>query len=367
MITIVIPTLNRSDFVIRTLRYYAEAGFTGSIIVGDSSGPEHRLRLEAFVAGIRGRLEVTLFSCPELNDRETLHRLATMVQTPYVAFIGDDDFLVVPGLQACAHFLDAHPDFVAANGLGWAFTVASARGLEGVYGKLEITESYPQPEFLQAGPVERFAAHMADYRVTLFSLHRAAAWREMWHSVLPFDDRAFGAELLPSVMSPVLGRTKHLDCLYLLRQSHPRRYQLPNAGSWLSNPRWRRNYMLFRDLLAERLSASARLSVAEAAELVEGAFVRGYLAHFPERDRYFPSAAASSQPGEPAAVGMPRRILRRLYWEARTALSRRSRAASAKAAMARLRDDWLEPGSEHHAAFAPVHRIIANPPTRVDA
>ena len=371
--------MNRSDFIVRALRYYAESGFEGKIIVGDSSGPEHRARLEAFLASNRRRLDIAHVSCPELNDRQTMHRLASMVNTPYVAFTGDDDFLVTSGLEACACFLDANPDFVAANGLGWVFTVDSAPGLDSVYGRIELTERYPQPEFLQDTAAERFAAYMADYQLTLFSLHRASAWRDMWRDVLSLDDRSFGAELLVCTISPVLGRMKHLDCLYVLRQTHPRRYSLPPVASWVANPRWRHNYTLFRDLLAERLRAAAPLSVDEAAAFVEGAFEKGYLSRFSERE---PGAAArqvqlaaahSPAPG----IGMFRRLARSIPGArpAFRALANAYRAIRVRSESPRQPDlappgfasplrEWLRPGSEHFAAFEPVHRIVSNPQTR---
>ena len=348
MITIIIPTLNRADFVVRTLSYYAATGFSGAILVGDSSIPEQATRLEAYVKRIRDRLNVAYVACPGMSDKETLHRLSTMVETRYATLIGDDDFLVVPGLEACAAFLDANPDFAGANGLAWAFTVEpSSPGTGEVYGRMDVFDAYPQPEFPQPGAAQRFAAHMANYRATLFTLHRAEVWREMWADVLALDDRAFGAELLPSVLSPILGRTKHLDRMYLLRQSHGRRYLLPSASDWMAQPRWQANYERFRELLAERLRARDERPAGDLDAFIRQAFEGGYLSRFRSADTPVPATPPPS---------LLQRIARRLRPGVRP-------SAPAPAFTSPLAD-WLTPGSEHFAAFGPVHRVVSNPQAR---
>ena len=40
MITVFVPTINHPDLIERQLRYYADVGFQGAILIGDSSEGE---------------------------------------------------------------------------------------------------------------------------------------------------------------------------------------------------------------------------------------------------------------------------------------------------------------------------------------
>ena len=41
MITILVPTLNRPEYINRLLKYYSRCSFEGKIIIGDSSNEEN--------------------------------------------------------------------------------------------------------------------------------------------------------------------------------------------------------------------------------------------------------------------------------------------------------------------------------------
>lgn len=363
--------MNRSDFVIRTLRYYVETGFSGTILLGDSSGPEHAAPTVAYLDRIRDRLNVTYLACPGLPDRETQHRLATMVETRYAALMGDDDFLVTQGLDACVAFLDANPGFTGANGRAWAFRVEPANPGDGeVYGEIDVFDAYPQPEFLQVAAAERYAAHMTNYRATLFTVHRTEVWRELFADVLMFDDRAFGSELVPTTLSPVLGRVKHLDRMYLLRQDHGRRYQLPQVDDWRAQPRWQANFERFRDLMVERIRAQDGGSVEDLKSFVEEAFTRGYLSRFAGAAPSVPPAALGPEPEIGVLRGFARsipgartafRALASAYRELKQPSGILRQPEVAPPHFTSPLRDWLRPGSEHFASFDSVRRIVSNP------
>ena len=57
-ITILIPTLNRSNFLIRALSYYVKVGFKGWICIGDSSNVQHSERIKRVVYTLEDKLKI---------------------------------------------------------------------------------------------------------------------------------------------------------------------------------------------------------------------------------------------------------------------------------------------------------------------
>ena len=57
-ITILTPTMNRSEFVLRSLQYYAKVGFTGTFMIGDSSNELERTKIESYIAEYKSKLRI---------------------------------------------------------------------------------------------------------------------------------------------------------------------------------------------------------------------------------------------------------------------------------------------------------------------
>ena len=55
MISLLIPTLNRSDFVDRILHYYAEQKYPSPIFIGDSSNDEEFEKSASIVKKLSGQ------------------------------------------------------------------------------------------------------------------------------------------------------------------------------------------------------------------------------------------------------------------------------------------------------------------------
>lgn len=268
MITLLIPTINRSDFLIRQLNYYRDVGFQGCICIGDSSDTVHTERTKRALKAFQGSLNVIYREYPHLNDAACLQQLLDFVVTPYAAFVADDDFLVPTALEQCALFLDKHCDYSAAHGMALAISLKSS----GAYGQVAWARPYELPVIEAESAAQRILAHLNNYAVTLFSVHRIGSWREMYRDISLLADKTFASELLPCCLSVIKGKVKELDCLYLVRQDHAQRYLLPGKRDWIRNPNWPSLYQVFCSLLAKELAKQDRVSADKAQEIVEQAF-----------------------------------------------------------------------------------------------
>ena len=95
LLTLVMLTHNRPRFMARAIRYYM--GMPYQLLVMDSS-PES----SADLAAQYGNEQVSYQHCPEYAYgaiMQKIRRGVALVQTPYLAFVTDDDFLTLEGLD----------------------------------------------------------------------------------------------------------------------------------------------------------------------------------------------------------------------------------------------------------------------------
>ena len=268
MITLIIPTKNRVLFLRRLLRYLADNQYRHFLLIGDASDDEHAAQIKDTVGDFKGRLKITYYSCLGLSISATVQRLNQLVTTPYVTLIADDDFLVPRGLEKCLNFLESHKDYSAAHGLGALTTLKES----GPCGDIKEVGAYRLGAVEgETGP-QRLTEFMNNYFVSLFSLHRTPIWKIMWEEAGAIEDVAFAAELLPCSLSAVKGKIKQLDCFYLVRQGHDRRYLLPKPHEWITKPEWFSSYEVYHHCLAEELAKDKKISIEKAGSIVKEAF-----------------------------------------------------------------------------------------------
>lgn len=336
IVTLMVPTMNRSAFVIRMLNHYAALGFRGRIAIGDSSSAEHLERTRRAIASIGGRLDVVHSEMPGFGIATCLQRLAEQLTTPYATIVPDDDFVVPAAVERCIQFLEQHPDYAAAHGAGLTVTLDT----NGLTGNVVFCAPYPQPVCEDVSPSQRLRDHLGQYTVSLFSVHRQATWRAMWRDVHLMDDVSFAAELLPCCLSVVHGKIKQLEGLYLVRQSHNLRVELPTMFDWMATPLWFPSYERTLASLAEALSGREGIQVDAARKVVKDGF-RDYVGF---------------------GLGLRRRWGRHAWM-----LAAARRALRLLRAVRPKREEWslsalLNASSPHHADFMPIYRSLVMPP-----
>ena len=100
-LTILIPTMNRHEFLARALKYYESVGFDGHIIIGDSSEGECWKKNMDLVTATK-QLNITYRSYsnpPYLHDGMCVKKMNEEIPTKYAVFHGDDDLLIPSALQ----------------------------------------------------------------------------------------------------------------------------------------------------------------------------------------------------------------------------------------------------------------------------
>jgi len=115
LLTIITPTFNRSDFLIRLLNYLSHTHYKHRIAIGDSSNAFHVERTKETIKKIGKRLDIIYTQYPGLSCHGAQEKLIQLVDTPYIVSLPDDDFLVPNGLDKCIEFLENNGDYVSCS------------------------------------------------------------------------------------------------------------------------------------------------------------------------------------------------------------------------------------------------------------
>lgn len=272
-VSILVPTKNRSAFISRLLAYYASFNNTHPIYIGDGSDEDEKKIIQSVIEQYAGKLQIYYFYFPELNDRQTFTKLAELSKETYCAFVGDDDYLIPSSLSKCADFLSNNASYRTAQGKAVLFTLNES----GAYGTLKGSHVYwdrKEIEFETA--VERVNYFSRNYWVPQFSVHRREEFLADSVEYCHVTDKSFG-EILHCFTFACNGKSKFIDCLYLVRQGHNARYVLPGILDWLTGETWHDSFKVFIQSLGRCISKCDSISIEDGEKIIKEAFTEGYL------------------------------------------------------------------------------------------
>ena len=219
-LTIIIPTKNRYPILLLTLEYLQESGFSGEIIVADSTNEQINLK------EIIKYKKIRQINCSGLNIEESFYKSALEVKTKYISYSGDDDFLINSGIKKCISFLENNQDFAGCTAVG-GYQIINRMKL--LYNQIipYKTSSYEENELSNRleQMVNNYTAPWFVYRsknlietLKICSSFKSARSREIF---LLFDTLCDG-------------KIKKLNnCIYVIRGIHNGHYPYPKNNSEL--------------------------------------------------------------------------------------------------------------------------------------
>lgn len=267
--SIIIPTMNRADFVIRQLRYYASVRCPHTIYVGDSSSEEGAEKIKNEIKRLGNAVKVNYYYLPAYTIWQAHHYLLTQVKEKYTCLSGDDDYQIPDSITKCAEFLETNQEYTTASGYAVSFRLKQ----HGVHGELLRLADYKRKQIEHNTGAERIVNFFNNYFVTFFSVNRTEQTREYWESSEKIPDQAFGSEILPNSLSLIHGKSKILDCLGFVRQIHGQNNGLLNTFDWVTSPKWHSSYSSFEKIISENLAIKDGISIEDAFGITKQSFL----------------------------------------------------------------------------------------------
>jgi len=220
-LTILIPTIDRPQFITRALFVYSELGFNGRILIGDSSEGDAYERTESFIKTLPSSMSVKhlyLSSQKYPTCGAVVRELISRVQTKFVCQFGDDDILLPMGASECIDFLTRTPSYGAATG-GQRLRFILDRTSSGPHlvSEFELTE---EPELDHPDPTVRFKTYMRNALAPSYYIFRREVFERAYSPLNTVKTRYFGPELLVCGVAVCLSRVKKLDVLTIMFEVH---------------------------------------------------------------------------------------------------------------------------------------------------
>jgi len=346
MISLLIPTINRSDFIIKYLNYLKENVFQGQVLIGDSSGQEHFCATKNFVKDFNCKFEIKQYSHPSMYPYQCINHMLKDINCPYSMFIPDDDILIPSTLEKCVSFLEENPDYSGVGGMSVLCEIFS-----GDYNKIMSIGRYNVRELDGERATDRVYDFTSNYSVIAYTLARTEQFKKRFPEHVEKFDVAIGNELLPSVVLAAQGKVKMLDELFVVRQIHQRRILFPTVFDTILQPHWASSTTNFIEYLARIVAEEDSISYEEAYPVankaIEQLLIRQIISKYSEVKSSFwkkPSfrSAIKSIPGSKKTINKLRSL--------RTIFT----ASQGEISLPAL----LNTSSIFHKDFLPVYKVI---------
>lgn len=283
-LTIVLTLKDRVPYTRRWMEYASEQRFPFKVLVADGGMDDSAQAMLSDRARFPNVDYEYVRFAPDRTYSDFYAKMAdaiARVRTPFVALADNDDFLVVDGVLRAVEFLSGNPGYVACGGQGAAFWVGEARGQSAdtaLYGPQVEWKCTREPDSLSGESARDRLLALTRSRSDVFYYdvkRTAIAVREL-EAIRRLDlADLFLVEILVWHMTPIAGKTKRLDQLYLARQrnsigssgvEHQQRH-----GDWFGRmlvDTWSRDFSRFLDATADFLAEVDGIPVGEAREFV---------------------------------------------------------------------------------------------------
>jgi glycosyltransferase domain-containing protein len=213
LLTVIIPTYNRSEDLARTVRFLRRHSSPFPIIIADGSKDEQASR-NAKCQELGEN--IIYFHVPQEPGEDTwknyfrrLDRALQQIKTPYAAFCADDDLLVPESAIQSATFLQANPQYVACHGhyLQFEYTGDTIRIPNFEYQSPSIDADEISGRLLQL---------FSRYEAPFYAVFRIAAMRLLLERCEE-PDPPLWPELYHSTAAVIAGKLHRDNTIYCLR------------------------------------------------------------------------------------------------------------------------------------------------------
>jgi len=165
-LTLVVPTYNRQQYALKQMRFWSGSPITLHILDGTNE-PIKKEELK----GIRNNVQYHHLPC---IFEERVGRAIEFIDTPYVAFLSDDEYFIPSALEKCIEYLKNNKDFGACIGMCMGFHSAK----KGLHGR-PMYDSWKGTGCFEETGGERIIAKMKQNDSPVYySVQRADVWKQ---------------------------------------------------------------------------------------------------------------------------------------------------------------------------------------------
>lgn len=218
-LTLIMPTYNRHDYALRGIEYWRKLGVVLHVVDGSDTPIDASL--------LMGVGDNVFYHHKPVGLYERLSYSLENINTPYCAFVCDDEFFLRPAILSAIRELDSDPSLVSCGGraIGFWFERGEVLTLNEYQEHIGLSLESEEPR-------ERVMRLFSSYApASYYSIIRADVFKK---SVSIFTQREFNAYAIGELQFELAvawqGKVKVLESLYWLRSSE----NIPIRGTDLS-------------------------------------------------------------------------------------------------------------------------------------
>lgn len=243
--TLVVTTYNRPEYVRRLLAYLKGRGLAARLLLVDASEePVQRTNRGLLLSCFP---EATFVSLPTTTSLIDTYKIAIhSVETEFLAYCPDDDFIDPRFIAEASRFLRENDDYVLCAG---RFCIASRDESTSFFG-IQSNESVDQEE-----PLDRFLHLVANYWPTLRSVQRTTIAIDAATSLDAYMHHSVLGEALHGSVYALYGKIRVLDMVSQVQVEHRLRNQAndPSPRRLLCDDSFWRSLRVFHSCVEARL------------------------------------------------------------------------------------------------------------------
>ena len=221
MITALLHTRNRPEFVMRAINYYNEK-FRYPLLILDQSDDDYFEEITSSLANIKLNFPIeVLHHDVSIPMYQRFSDALKKVSSPYVLPMADKDFYYKPWIDESIKYLDGHPSCGTVYGHTISFELESYAPF-GEIKSLSIDEPNPVARWMEhESPIERLGElGMGPWTTTgWYAAQRTEIFKKIVSEAQAAQLNTEGMfERLITILQPIYGKVVMLDSQYLARQ-----------------------------------------------------------------------------------------------------------------------------------------------------
>lgn len=222
MISLIIASIDRSDFLINYIKCLDHQNFDGQLLIGDSSKKNHLIKIKNFLNKNKFNFDIDHYSMPNNLPHQCINKLSKKIRYDYSMWICDDDLLVLSTVKKCVNFLKKNSSFSAAGGKVLFVHIKNK--------SLTSVTDYPLENLNDSKSLNRIEKLSKNYQVVQYAISRTKEMKMRYNVNSHKFDKGIGAELYPTFYLAAMGKIKFFNDLFCVRQNHERRIILKSLN-----------------------------------------------------------------------------------------------------------------------------------------
>jgi glycosyltransferase domain-containing protein len=207
-LTIIIPTFNRKEYVLRTMRYWSGKG--PFVLVAD--GSEHPVDAK-YLSTLCKNIKYIHFKSMDYQER--MKECVKLVNTEYVMLHADDELFLPSGLIDCIRELE-NSDLICC--LGRCISIDHKDNQVVAIPWTPLHTNFKNYALLDESPEERVIKHMFPYLCsTIYGVTKTEFWKKNW--IFMGDCMNCTDEISYEIISAYQGKSKVIDSLSWIRSN----------------------------------------------------------------------------------------------------------------------------------------------------